>query len=106
MGFFSKLFGKKENTAKVDIPKTDAAKADTVKAAPAKNLNELAAEKDARPAVTEKELMQYFAEYFAPNKDFYSVPGSEKYNAYFGAVNAARDEMIKHPDLFKMATKV
>lgn len=105
LGFFSKFFGKKEDAAKADIPKTDAAKTGTVKAAPGKNLNELAAEKDARPAVTEQELMQYFVEYFAPNKDFYSVPGSEKYNAYFGAVNAARDEMVKHPDLFKMATK-
>ena len=70
-----------------------------------KSLNQLAAEKDARPAVTEAELMQYFAEYFAPNKDFYSVPGSEKFKAYFGAVNAARDEMLKNPDLFKLATK-
>ncbi len=105
MSFLSKLFRKKENTPKTDNVNTSAVKPGTAKAAPGKNLNELAAEKDARPAVTEQELMQYFAEYFAPNKDFYSVPGSEKYNAYFGAVNAARDEMIKHPDLFKMATK-
>ena len=129
MGFFSKLFGKKEETVKstAQAPKS----AQTAKpAAPAaaseqkpkqtgsaaalayqmmmeskKSLNQLAAEKDARPAVTEEELMQYFVEYFAPNKDFYSVPGSEKYKAYFNAVNAAREEMLRNADLFKMATK-
>ena len=69
------------------------------------NLNDLAAEKDARSAVTEKELIQCFAEYFAPNKDFYSTPGSEKFQAYFGAINAARDEMLKNPVIFSKATK-
>ena len=110
MGFFSKLFGKKENTP---APKQEvkAAGSTSVSAAaaamahPAKSLDELAAEKDARPAVTEAELMTYFADYFAPNKAFYSNPASDQSKIYFGAVNAAREEMLKNPDLFKMATK-
>ena len=107
MSFLSKIFGLKEDNTKKEIPKTDNPKNDAVKlvTSQGKNVNELAAEKDALPAVTEEELLQYFVEYFAPNNDFYSEPGSKKFNIYFGAVNAAREEMIKHPDLFKMATK-
>ena len=69
------------------------------------DLKQLAAAKDSRSAVTEKELIQYFAEFFAPNKEFYSTPGSEKYKAYFGVINAARNEMFNNPDIFSKATK-
>ena len=112
MGIFSKLFRNKESDANKETMVKGQEKAIDVAATAAaiiqasnKNLYDLAAEKDARSAATEKELFQYFAEYFAPNKDFYSTPGSEKYQSYFGAINAARDEMLKNPELFEMATK-
>lgn len=108
MGFWDKLFGKKE-AAKPGANSKKPTDASSLAAAAAMsgsmNLNQLAAEKDARPAVTEEELMKCFAEYFAPNKEFYSVPGSPKANAYFGAVNAARNEMLANPQIFKLATK-
>ena len=112
MGFLSKLFKKKENTNNTTEMKQDSQQnidavmlAAKIVASANKSLDEQAAEKDARPAVTEEELLKYYVEYFAPNKDFYSSPGTEKYQAYFSAVNAARDEMLQNPDLFKMATK-
>ena len=70
-----------------------------------KELSNQAAEKDASAMASGQELVGYFEEYFAPNRDFYSVPGSEKFQAYFNALNAARDEMLRNPDLFKAATK-
>ena len=92
MSIFSKLFGKKktsEQNAQNTQQATEIAKmAASVMSTSAGNLNEMAAAKDARPAVTEQELLQYFAEYFAPNKEFYSTPGSAKFQAYFGAINA------------------
>ena len=109
MSIFSKLFGKKktaEQNAQNTQQATEIAKmAASVMSTSAGNLNEMAAAKDARPAVTEQELLQYFAEYFAPNKEFYSTPGSAKFQAYFGAINAARDEMFKNPGIFSKATK-
>lgn len=112
MSILDKLFGKKKAGANKkthgdELQKaTDAAKlaASAMKAAE-KNFNMLAAEKDARVAVKEKELIQCFSEYFAPNKEFFSTPGSENYKIYFSAINSARDEMINNPELFKMATK-
>lgn len=108
MGFLKNLFGEKNNHT--DSP-SEKPKSSSVELAAAainatnQELNNLAAQKDARPAVTEQELTEYFVEYFAANSDFFSQPGSEKSNAYFGAVNAARDEMLNNPDIFKMATK-
>lgn len=69
------------------------------------SFSEKAAAKRPDGAVTDKELLQTFSAYFAPNKDFYSVPGSDNFNAYFGVVNDARDEMINNPKLFEEATK-
>ena len=109
MSIFNKLFGKKNTTKQNEQNPQQATemakKAAAVMNASAANLNEMAAAKDARPAVTEQELLQYFAEYFAPNQDFYSTPGSEKFKAYFGVINSARDEMFKNPGIFSKATK-
>ena len=54
--------------------------------------------------VSDQELMQYFAEYFAPNKEFYSSPGSPKFQAYFNAINKAKLEMLNSPSLYNEAT--
>ena len=51
-----------------------------------------------------QELLKIFVTNFAPNKEFYSAPGSPKFQAYFGAVNAAQLEMLNNPALFKAAT--
>lgn len=109
MGIFDKLFGTKEpapkpaEQLKVDNSAADLAKA--VIAATSQKLKESAADKDNLPQLTDDMAVQTFIEYFAPNQDFYSSPGSEKFNAYFGAVNAAKLELANNPDLFKMATK-
>ncbi|MBQ3330677.1 MAG: hypothetical protein IJG87_05815 [Ruminococcus sp.] len=55
--------------------------------------------------LSEEYLLGIFAKWFAPHKDFYSVPGSEKSSAYFHTLNAARDEMIADQALFHEATK-
>lgn len=54
--------------------------------------------------VSDDELIKYFAEYFAPNKEFFSAPDSPKYQAYFNAVNAAKLEMLNQPVLYREAT--
>lgn len=114
MSIFSKLFAKEDHNSGKPGDHMDQASNTTadpseltasVMMSAKNNLKDLATEKDARPAVTQEELLQYFAEYFSPNTEFFSVPGGTKSNAYFHAVNAARDEMIQHPDLFEMATK-
>ncbi len=69
------------------------------------SFNALANEKSKSEPVSKQELIGVFNTYFAPNKDFYSVPESEKFKAYFGAVNAARYEMINNTRLFTEATK-
>ena len=61
--------------------------------------------KDQNLPVSQEDLVKTFAEFFAPNTDFFSTPGSPKYNAYFSVVNAARDEMFKNLALFSAATK-
>ena len=61
--------------------------------------------KERNDPISLNELMQIFSEYFAPNTEFYSVPGSAKYTAYFMVVNAARDELFRNPSLFHAATK-
>lgn len=112
MSVFDKLFGKKKAGTNKENPGNESQKvlgtagvaASAMKVAEM-NFNKLAAEKDGCSAVTEKELIKCFSEYFAPNKEFFSTPGGEKYKAYFAAINLARDEMINNPELFKMATK-
>ena len=98
------LAGARKGKKEPSDDKTAAAVASAIQSGQ-KSLKELAAEKDARPEVTERELVQYYADYFMPNTEFYSTPGSEKFKAYFGAITAARDEMLKNPDIFKLATK-
>ena len=103
MGFFKKLFGNKEE--KQPTANNAAAQAAAALAQQKQNYDALAAAKNPTAAVPEETLLKIFAEYFAPNKDFYSVPGSEKFKAYFGVVNAARDEMFAQQQLFTAATK-
>ncbi len=55
--------------------------------------------------VSEQELLKLFADYFAPNTDFYAAPGSPKSTAYFKVINAAKEEMLNNPGLFTSATK-
>lgn len=109
MGFLKGLFGGKNNkksSEQVQSQKdVDHGKVMSILETSNKSLNELAAQKDARPAATEDELIGYFVEFFSPNEDFFSEVGSEKYNAYFNVLNAARDEMFEHPNLFRRATK-
>lgn len=62
-------------------------------------------EKDIVPKQTEQELFGVFAEYFAPNKQFYSQPGSPVHTAYFQAINNARFEILSNLNLFQAATK-
>lgn len=69
------------------------------------SFNALANEKNISYPISKQELINVFNTYFAPNKDFYTVPGSDNFNAYFGVVNAARDEMINNQQLFMQATK-
>lgn len=61
--------------------------------------------KERNDPISLNELMQIFSEYFAPNTEFYSVPGSAKSTAYFMVVNAARNEIVQNPSLFHAATK-
>ena len=49
-------------------------------------------------------LLEIVSTYFAPNKDFYSAPGSDKFTAYFNAINTARAEMFREQQLFTAAT--
>ncbi|MBR6187221.1 MAG: hypothetical protein IKQ41_13300 [Clostridia bacterium] len=101
MGLFDAFFGKKEKRQ----PNDQANAANNILLQQKLNYNALVMEKDPQERVSEKTLLEIFAAYFAPNKDFYSVPGSEKFNAYFHAVNAARDEMFSQRQLFAQATK-
>lgn len=50
------------------------------------------------------DLLKIFSEYFVPNKDFYSAPGSKKFEAYFNAVNSATAEIFKDTALLTAAT--
>lgn len=63
------------------------------------------AEKDNLPQLTDEMALQLFLEYFAPNEDFFSSPGTAKYVAYFDAINTAKMELANNPKLFNMATK-
>lgn len=64
-----------------------------------------AQQKEPSGAVSEEKLLQIFAEYFVPNRKFFSTPGSAKWNNYFGVVNEAREEMLRNPRLFEAATR-
>lgn len=76
-----------------------------VKAVMDQRYSNIAESKELSEPISQQALLQYFATYFAPNFDFYSQPGSKKYQAYFGCINAARDEMIQSVDLFTKATR-
>lgn len=108
MSFFGKLFKKTQTATNKESSGYDSW--GTIDAAMSaineieNDYNNLAMEKDLQGVATENKLIQYFVEYFAPNREFYSTPGSNQYKAYFTAVNTARDEMIKSPELFAAAT--
>ena len=55
--------------------------------------------------LSDGELIAIFSEHFAPRTDFHGQMGSEKYKAYFGAINAAIPEMLNNPQLYYKATK-
>lgn len=55
-------------------------------------------------SVNKEDLLKIFLSYFAPNKDFYSVPNSDKFTAYFNAINSATEEIIKDRALLSAAT--
>lgn len=82
--------------------KSTANAADIIKSAE-KSFAKKAAEKE-NPSLKKEDLLKIFSDYFAPNKDFYSIPGSKKFEAYFGAVNSATDEIFKDTALLKAAT--
>ena len=69
-----------------------------------RHMAEAAAGKERSGALSDGELLKTFAEYFAPNRDFYSVPGSEKFEAYFRAIREAQAELLRQPALFRRAT--
>lgn len=98
MSIFSKLIGNRKNSEKND---KDVSR--NALNAQVKNIME---ERKANAALkSEEELMKVYAEYFAPNKDFYSRPGSEVFQAYFGVINTAKNEMLNNPGLYQEATK-
>lgn len=76
-----------------------------INAATDNRLNQLADAQKPQESLTDETLLKTFAEYFEPNKQFYSVPGSPLLIAYFQAVNAARTEMLQNPLLDQEATK-
>jgi len=55
--------------------------------------------------MTDEELTEIFTEFFAPNSDFFNLPGSDKHKAYFDAVNTATLEILNNPLIFSEATK-
>ena len=101
MGLFDKLFKKK----KPSISPEDAAKLLQLLQAQQAAFQQGAQNKERNTPISQEELMQIFAAYFAPNTDFYAVPGSEKFTAYFQVVNAATEEMQRDLPIFKAATK-
>lgn len=100
MGIFSKIFGSK----KTDQP--EAKKNPAVSVHSQQMDYELPANgKGPAEKVPDTMLVRIFADYFSPNRDFYSIPGSDKFNAYFNVVNAARDELFSQPELLMASTK-
>ena len=109
MGLFSKLFNKSKKKKEEQTPQAanqpDMEAVKKILSQQKQAFDSLAAGKSPAEKVSEQTLMEIFATYFAPNKDFYSVPDSDKFKAYFNAVNAARDEMFREQGLLKEATK-
>lgn len=62
------------------------------------------AEEKENQSLNKDDLLKIFSTYFAPNKDFYSVPNSDKFTAYFNAINSATEEIIKDRALLSAAT--
>lgn len=81
------------------------AAAEAVSKAGMADLKALAAEKDARPPVTEAELLQYDAEYFAPVLSRIIEKGGAMHQAYSHAFALAKTELLRQPKLFALATK-
>ena len=99
MSLFEKLFQKKQKNAPQNtVPKSGTTQQPL-------SFQEKANLKERSGPIARDELMRIFSEYFAPNTEFYSVPGSAKFTAYFEVVNAARDEMLRDRPLFKAATR-
>lgn len=118
MSFWSKLFGKNKKTPVQETPHIPAEPTptpDPVPPAPApvneivqqaaENLQQKAAAKEPTAPISLNELLPIFATYFAPNMKFFSTPGSPTCNAYFHAVNTAKEEIIRNQKLFTAATK-
>lgn len=105
--FLRKLRESRRDTPPQDIPNQDAAQdvAKVIAGATNKYQTEVSAKEQGVKRLSEQELLAIFMEYFAPNVDFYSQPDSPKYQAYFGAVNGATQEMMNQPALFEKATK-
>ena len=108
MGIFDKLFSKKKTTDKVGV---DTNNSDSNSEAVLKILQEQKQKYQEtangmirKEPVSDQELMKYFVEYFAPNKEFYSSPGSPKFQAYFNSINKAKLEMLNSPSLYNEAT--
>ena len=108
MGIFDKLFSKKKTTDKVGV---DTNNSDSNSEAVLKILQEQKQKYQEtangmirKEPVSDQELMKYFVEYFAPNKEFYSSPGSPKFQAYFNSINKAKLEMLHSPSLYNEAT--
>ena len=110
MGLFSKLFGKKENkqnkqTSPTSQPIGQNEAINNILSQQKQHFDSLVAGKTPAERISEKQLFEIFATYFMPNKQFYTGSDRKKYDAYFNAVNSARDEMLKQPGLFEEATK-
>ena len=105
MGLFSKLFAKSDEQTTNTVNQQDVDAIQQILSMQKQDFDSLAEEKVPTKRVSEVELLGIFSTYFASNKDFYSVPGSEKYTAYFNAINAAREEMFREQQLFMEATK-
>lgn len=99
MALFKKLFGKK---GQIDTPATSSAQA--VLNRENARFAQLSEQKEHSSPLTDQVLLRTFVQYFAPNKQFYSVPGSDQYHAYFQAINAAKVEMLNQPELYARAT--
>lgn len=109
MGIFSKLLNKSEREKKTatlqDTNQPEIEIAKKILLQQKQSFDSLAAAKSPAEKVSEQTLLDIFSTYFAPNIDFYSVPGSDKFTAYFNAINTARDEMFQQQQLFHEATK-
>lgn len=99
MGLFDKLFGKNnKKDGPTPHPTGSAGQAGT------KSFADQAAARENTTKLADEVLLNLFAKYFAPNKDFYSRPGSPEFKAYFGAVNAAQLELVNNAALLKAGT--